>query len=208
MVYGEHLSPLRGIPRRRLEQQNLVSKKPALRLRKGPAIFLFQSRTELGSALGVVANSETGADTTVTVLETLSVYPHHLTYFSRLVGGPEKGMHHLDDSNVDWGQDLPALAKWQKAHPEASPLKLEYFGKLPPHLYGVISQEMSDLEILYPQPGTYAISAHSLIWFRKLQKKYPIKTNIDWLTRYKPIGRAGYSIYIYQFPQKQRPQPE
>ena len=171
-----------------------------------PFLFLFCAHS-LAAATHRLIPYITIALIILTAIETLSVYPHHLTYFSRLVGGPEKGLHCLDDSNIDWGQDLPALAKWQKAHPEVNTLKLEYFGTLPSHLYGVKAQEMSDPEILHPQPGTYAISTHSLIWFRKLKKKYPIKGDIDWLTRYKPIAKIG-SIYIYQFPQKQRPQPE
>src|SRR5262249_7851783 len=40
------------------------------------------------------------------------VAPHHLSYFNELVGGPTRGMYHLDDSNIDWGPDLPTLSRW------------------------------------------------------------------------------------------------
>ena len=39
-------------------------------------------------------------------LSGLSVYPHSMSYFNELVGGPRNGHAHLIDSNIDWGQDL------------------------------------------------------------------------------------------------------
>lgn len=38
-------------------------------------------------------------------------YPHSLSYFNELVGGPANGPRHLLGSNVDWGQDLRYLAE-------------------------------------------------------------------------------------------------
>jgi len=34
------------------------------------------------------------------------IYPHSLSYFNELVGGPLNGHEHLLGSNVDWGQDI------------------------------------------------------------------------------------------------------
>ena len=162
-----------------------------------PFLLLFSAQVLTGSRnrlkLWIVSGLMTW-----TAVEALRIYPHHLAYFNTFAGGPERGPYHLDDSNIDWGQDLPALAIWQRAHPEARPFKLLYFGNVPPHIYGVNAADMADPEIVRPQHGTYAISAHRLVWFRKLQTRHPVK--IDWLTRYRPIARAGYSIYIYQFP--------
>ena len=131
-------------------------------------------------------------------IEAARIYPHHLAYFNSAAGGPERGPYLLDDSNIDWGQDLPSLATWQQTHPEADPLKLFYFGNVPPAAYGVHAADMAEQDIIRPQPGAYAISAHHLAWFRKLKKQSG--RDIDWLTRYRPVARAGYSIYIYRFP--------
>ncbi len=46
------------------------------------------------------------------VVGTLSIFPHYLSYFNELAGGPAAGHRHLVDSNLDWGQDLPALKEW------------------------------------------------------------------------------------------------
>ena len=128
--------------------------------------------------------------------QTLRIHPDYLSYFNVAVGGPKAGPDLLDDSNLDWGQDLPALARWQRAHPEATPLRLMYFGTADPGAYGVDAGEMSREEIERPRSGYYAVSAHYLIRFRALG----IRTgkDIDWLRRYEPIGRAGWSIYIFR----------
>ena len=129
-----------------------------------------------------------------------TIYPHHLSYFNTLSGGPKRGPYLLDDSNIDWGQDLPGLATWEREHPDARPLRLLYFGTMSPEIYEVKAQHLHGFpeDILEPQKGYYAISAHNLTHFRKLKKRFNI--DIDWLTKYKPIDRVGYSIYIYKFP--------
>ena len=38
-------------------------------------------------------------------------YPHYLSFFNTAAKGPQNGPMLLDDSNIDWGQDLPALAR-------------------------------------------------------------------------------------------------
>jgi len=130
--------------------------------------------------------------------EALRIYPHHLAYFNSIVGGPERGPGYLDDSNIDWGQDLPALAAWQAAEPAARPLRLLYFGSASPAAYGVESVDFSPQELAHPKPGYYAISVQHLIRFKlRRQRAGPA---VDWLDRYEPVARAGHSIYIYHFP--------
>jgi hypothetical protein len=46
------------------------------------------------------------------VAESFRIRPHYLAYFNQLVGGPAQGCHHLVDSSLDWGQDLPGLKAW------------------------------------------------------------------------------------------------
>jgi hypothetical protein len=125
-------------------------------------------------------------------------YPHYLSYFNVLSGGLSNGPHLLDDSNLDWGQDLPALAEWQSRNPD-EPITLRYFGTAAPELYGVNARKMADLEILFPKTGVYAVSAHILTHFRKLAHQTG-RPEVDWLTRYRPFDRAGGSIYLYRFP--------
>ncbi|HEV3122561.1 MAG TPA: hypothetical protein VGY53_11690, partial [Isosphaeraceae bacterium] len=45
------------------------------------------------------------------VATSLATAPHYLSYFNRLAGGSDQGWKYLADSNIDWGQDLPALRR-------------------------------------------------------------------------------------------------
>jgi 4-amino-4-deoxy-L-arabinose transferase-like glycosyltransferase len=132
----------------------------------------------------------------------LWIFPHHLAYFNVLAGGPERGPFLLDDSNIDWGQDLPSLARWQEGRPQNERVRLLYFGTADPSAYGVRSEPFASRDMLAPRPGVYAVSAHMLVWMRKIQRERA--DVVDWLARYRPIARAGYSIYIYEFPQTAR----
>src|SRR5207248_11073005 len=53
-----------------------------------------------------------------------------------LAGGPANGFRYLADSNVDWGQDLPALRAAFERVGARRPL-LSYFGSAPLNAYGV-----------------------------------------------------------------------
>ncbi len=161
-----------------------------------PFLLLFASQTLAGGrrrpvVVGVLVLVAWSA------VQTLRIHPDYLSYFNVAVGGPKAGPRLLDDSNVDWGQDLPALAAWQLAHPEASPLRLMYFGKANPAAYDVDAVPMRCEEIVQPRPGYYAVSAHLLVQFRRLGVL--AGRDLDWLKRYEPIGRAGWSIYIFRF---------
>ncbi|MDB5307195.1 MAG: hypothetical protein JWO38_1397 [Gemmataceae bacterium] len=63
------------------------------------------------------------------------VWPHGLSYFNQLWGGPEVGYTRLHDSNYDWGQGLPDLKAWHAAHGQDRPLAVWYYGTDPAILY-------------------------------------------------------------------------
>jgi hypothetical protein len=71
-------------------------------------------------AMGVVWN----------VIECVRVWPNGLCYFNEFWGGTLAGYRLLSDSNYDWGQGLPELARWHAAN-GSPPLDVWYFGKDP-----------------------------------------------------------------------------
>jgi tetratricopeptide (TPR) repeat protein len=64
------------------------------------------------------------------------VYPHTLTFFNRLVGGPGNGYKYLADSNIDWGQGLKLLKKWMDQQ-SVTHVGLAYFGTADPAYYDI-----------------------------------------------------------------------
>lgn len=88
----------------------------------------------LGSRLAVVPIARWPAHRvlpTVAVLATaygsLSVAPHQLSYFSEAFGGQRRGYQLLGDSNLDWGQTLPAIGRYAATH-RWPPFYLSCFG--------------------------------------------------------------------------------
>src|SRR3989338_139068 len=68
--------------------------------------------------------------------ESAIVYPHHLSYFNELIGGPKNGHQYLLDSNIDWGRDFLRLKKYMKDN-NLDSAYLRYFGKTDWNYYGV-----------------------------------------------------------------------
>src|SRR5437764_10023808 len=58
-------------------------------------------------------------------VESFSAFPDYIAYFNFPSGGSRGGLALLADSNLDWGQDLPLLATWQREHP-ATPMYVRY----------------------------------------------------------------------------------
>ncbi|MFA6957175.1 MAG: phospholipid carrier-dependent glycosyltransferase [Thermoanaerobaculia bacterium] len=132
------------------------------------------------------------------------VAPHHLSYFNELAGGPSEGARHLVDSNVDWGQDLPALRAWMSNNEVTEPINLCYFGSGDPRFYGIPFVNLEGGFGDAPQeplssalfPGYVAVSETSL-----RNVFLPPATRDRWarfLSTARPVGRAGYSIVIYR----------
>jgi len=120
------------------------------------------------------------------VISVLGIYPHYLAYFNELSGGARNGHRYFAVSNLDWGQDLPALAAWQRAHGDPDMLVL-YYGSVPVEAYGVRSVRYGEL----PMPAFLAVSVTNLF----LYDDFPF---LQFLRREcTPIARLGHSIWIY-----------
>ncbi len=76
-------------------------------------------------------------------VESALTWPNYLAYFNQLVGGPRHGYRHLVDSSLDWGQDLPGLARWLERHAgSGTPVYLSYFGTGNPDYYRVEARRL------------------------------------------------------------------
>lgn len=133
-------------------------------------------------------------------------WPDYIPYFNGLISWSPHRWRILSDSNIDWGQDLPALARWQQQTGE--PLLLSYFGVAHPSAYGIqftplptwepgpeqINPAYQSFNPVDPAPGVYAISVtnlHGLVLGNEAN-------TFAWFRDRKPVARIGGSIYIYQ----------
>ena len=133
------------------------------------------------------------------IISSLIAYPLYLSYYSELVGGSKNGYKYAVDSNYDWGQDLKRLAEFVEKN-NIEKINVAYFGgdnsyyRLGDKLQNTWIYEQEELN-----HGWLAISATFLQ--EKRAKAAPgcdkNTTALSWLNKYKPAGRAGYSIFIY-----------
>lgn len=131
------------------------------------------------------------------ISSSLIAFPNYLSYFNELVGGSENGYKYVVDSNYDWGQDLNKLVSFvDKNH--ISKIKVDYFGGSDVKYYLGDRYEQLDPQ-KGPQKGWLAISATLLQGGRGIPVPgYNSPSGYyDWLNQYKPVARAGNSIFIY-----------
>lgn len=86
-------------------------------------------------------------------IDIASIHPHYLAYFNPLAGGPGGGYRLAADSNLDWGQDLPALHDFMQAQ-KVDYIQLLYYGRVDPGLYGISYH----VPFMGMKPGYLAIS--------------------------------------------------
>jgi hypothetical protein len=67
--------------------------------------------------------------------------PREIAYFNELAGSPSNRTPLLADSNLDWGQGLPALKAWMDSA-RVDRIYLAYFGTDRPEAYGIHYQQL------------------------------------------------------------------
>ena len=166
-----------------------------------PFIFISASRVALAFRradiwLALAAYAGIGWSVTSSV----SVFPHSLSYFNELAGGPSGGHVHLGNSNADWGQDLLYLKQWIDLHPAAKPLMLAYdLPLIDPSLAGIEYEPVpvapnslrlhdGSRETVGPVPGWCAVSVNKL---------HSREHDFDYFLQLKPTAMVGYTIYVY-----------
>jgi hypothetical protein len=141
----------------------------------------------------------------------LCTYPHSLSYFNELVGGPRNGHLHLLDSNIAWGQDLLYLKRWYYEHEYARPFHYAAVGHVDPQITGikfdlpVPSAAREPGSSAHPQFGWYAIDVNHLHRSPLLAPNgagnYASVSgggaDLSYFLRLQPQARVGWSVYIY-----------
>ena len=135
------------------------------------------------------------------------VHPNYLAYFNELGGGPENGWRLMTDSNLDWGQSLPALAEAVQEL-EAEQVFLSYFGQADPRYYGLTisnlpawppSSPEPEFNPLNPEPGLYAIRTSNLVGVQLYEPNA-----LAWFRTREPDEVIDHTIFLYEVPERAR----
>jgi len=127
-------------------------------------------------------------------------------YFNEWAGERNWATYYLANSNVDWGQDLPALNRWYRAT-KPGKVRLFYFGMDNSDRF-FTEEEVErmptpwNMELIksnryQPEPGWYAISVN------QLRGPFFAEGYRDYLAAFRamtPVAYAGASIFIYKVP--------
>jgi hypothetical protein len=180
----------------------LIPALPFMHLLGGAGLAALLRRGPRGRAVGIVLAAWLG-------LGSLGIYPDHLSYFNEaacalaapgrigLDAGTRCGPYWLDDSNVDWGQSLGQLAVWLSRNPAPAPVRLAYFGSVPPERYGVVAQPLDARELQRPPPpGRYVLSGHV---FARLRGALAARGE-GWLLGQSPGAVVGHAYYVFDVP--------
>ena len=168
---------------------------------------------EDASRIGELGKSAKSAVTVVSVLlfawlavGTFVLAPHYLAFFNAFAGGPDGGYRYLVDSNLDWGQDLPGLARYVEAR-GLERIHVSWFGAAYPEAYGLNFHPLPGfwrfggeaaaygLNPYAPAPGVYAISASNLQGVA-----FADHDVYAWFRERTPVARVGHSIHVYEVP--------
>ena len=130
----------------------------------------------------------------------MATYPHMLSYFNELAGGPFRGSAHLLGSNVEWGQDYLLLKRWSEEHPEARPLFVGGDHFYDPANIGIDAIDLARIPATTtdrrPNMGWYVLGINELVRRRHLNA-YSKDTVAKVMREGRPVCRIGCSLFIY-----------
>jgi len=119
-----------------------------------------------------------------------TAHPNHIAYFNEAAGGPAGGHRYLADSNLDWGQNLPALAAYMNEE-NIDRVYLAHFGFVDPGLYGVDYFTAP----CKPAAGVFAVSPE---YYYGLFPFNHVFGCFDFLRDRPPDGVVANTYYIYR----------
>ncbi len=119
--------------------------------------------------------------------DALRYAPGYLSYFN-IVVSPAESYRLLTDSNLDWGQGLLALRRYQRDH-AGETISLAYFGSVNPVIYGIQARPLGEGE---RASGTVIVSATNLSGqFLADPLAY------RWLLQQQPAAILDHSLYVF-----------
>jgi len=127
--------------------------------------------------------------------------PYPLSYFNEFVGGPERGVEILGDSNLDWGQGLPALKEYMDREGLES-VCLSYCGTAPPRAFGIRCEPLTGHGQLEP-PVPSAITPNTrrvlVVSASNLQGTYLKDPQaFAWLRDRRPTAILAGCLWVFE----------
>jgi hypothetical protein len=177
----------------------------------GLAAAVVQAIREAGPATRRLLQSTATIGVLGPAIAAIMIWPNWLCYFNEFWGGTPRGYLCLSDSNYDWGQGVPELARWQQAKSE-TPLDVWYFGTDPEidrlpmrplRLHAMPLQSADDVATVV-QGRRLAVST-TLVYgsYAKGDDGKAMRAAAEYLRRQTPVDRTT-TFLIYDFAEEPR----
>jgi hypothetical protein len=130
------------------------------------------------------------------LIASVMAHPRYMAWFNLI--GMQNPSYFLMASDLDYGQDIPAIADYLAEH-QIDQLQLCFFGgehTLPHYLRRRDPELAARLKLTYntctkPESGYFAVNYLNLISVRP--------QDLEWLKAYEPVAKAGDTVLIYDF---------
>ncbi|MFD0974069.1 ArnT family glycosyltransferase [Plantactinospora endophytica] len=125
-------------------------------------------------------------------VSSLRAFPYYLPYGNEAFGGPANTYRHLNDSNVDWGQDLARLGDYLAEHGLSDErVFLIWKGRGHPDYYGINAADPAKV----PRDQVRGLFAVSAMRIDGARQSYP-----DLIQGREPIAVIGHTFWLYRIP--------
>ncbi|MEH1016070.1 phospholipid carrier-dependent glycosyltransferase [Micromonospora sp. CPCC 206060] len=124
-------------------------------------------------------------------VSSVRAFPYYLPYSNEAFGGPAETHRYLNDSNVDWGQDLRRLGEYLARHPTDEQVWLLYKGRGSPAYYGI---DAADPTKVPPE------QVRGLLAVSEMRISLSPDGHAALVAGREPITVIGHTIRIYRIP--------
>ena len=122
----------------------------------------------------------------------LLLVPRSYAYFSEAIGGSSNGWRYMDNSNLDWGQDLYTALMWVYQNPDSGPFYVLYslpqaqIESVVPSLYdgrNHLETQLGESSFVPAKSGTWIVFSQILTqpegtWFRNKTPEFELSPTI------------------------------
>ena len=116
---------------------------------------------------------------------------------AKVGGRPNRTCYkYLSDSNLDWGQGLLALRRYEAEHPNEQ-MFLAYFGSVDPAVYGIRAENLPEGQRV---SGTVVVSATHLSGLYLSGS-----SDYQWVTKYPIKAILNHSLFVFAVPENSKP---
>jgi hypothetical protein len=138
-------------------------------------------------------------------VEAVRAYPNHMSYMNQLAGRAPHWWY-LSDSNLEWGEDLRALALYLRAHGETSVRDGTLGGFFTLHYYNIVRVDALDPGES-PQPTHYTavgasyLNGSTVPAYDKNGRPVTDQERVNSFAEYRnrvPEAILGGSIYVFR----------